>query len=89
MAQARIANGENIVIVDMESALTPDLTADFTDPLHPNPSGITKWPMYGLPPYRIYCRCAKQAPRVYSLIRSQRQKSGGLIPMLYKPLALR
>jgi len=40
MANARIANGDDIVIVDMESAL--DYNTDMIDDLHPNDAGYAK-----------------------------------------------
>jgi len=38
----RIANGDDIIIVDMESELDYSIGADMADEVHPNDSGYTK-----------------------------------------------
>jgi hypothetical protein len=42
MALNRIANGDDIIIVDMESALNYDIGVDMADEVHPNDNGYAK-----------------------------------------------
>lgn len=50
MAQARIANGDDIIIVDMENGAGLDYTsADMEDPLHPSQTGYDKMAAHWYP----------------------------------------
>ena len=42
MAMSRIANGDDIIIVDMESALNYNIGVDMADEVHPNDAGYAK-----------------------------------------------
>jgi lysophospholipase L1-like esterase len=63
MALNRIANGDDIIIVDMESALNYDIGVDMADEVHPNDSGYAKMAVvwynalvdyFGGPDFAIY-----------------------------------